>query len=89
MKARPVFDKTIFINEMKLITTNVREYYTAEEAWELYEQANIAIQNAWYQELVDKETMQQSIADFAMTAMELEKREEEGEWIYGYNYRPL
>ena len=80
-----MFDKTIFTNEMKLITNNVREHYTAEDAWELYERENIAIQGAWYQGLVDKPTMQEAIADFATVAVMLEKREEEGEWIYGYN----
>jgi hypothetical protein len=84
-----MFDKTLFTNEMKLITANVREHYDAEDAWELYEHANIAIQGAWYQGLVDKETMQKTIADFAVAAAEVEKREKEGEWIYGYCYRPL
>jgi hypothetical protein len=84
-----MFDKTIFTREMKLISDNVREYYTAEEAWELYENVNVAVQGAWYQGLIDKATMQESIADFAMAAVMLEMKEEEGEWIYGYNYRPL
>jgi hypothetical protein len=84
-----MFDGKLFCKEMKLISNNVREHYTAEEAWELYEHVNIATQGAWYQGLVDKEAMQKSIADFAMAAVMLEKQEEEGEWIYGYNYRPL
>jgi hypothetical protein len=87
-----MFDAELFKSEMKLLTNNVRKYYDAEDAWDAYERANIAIQGAWYQGLVDKKTMQETIADFAMAAVEAQVAEEqgqEGDWLYGYFYRPL
>ncbi len=84
-----MFDGKVFQAEMKKMADNVTEYYDAEEAWELYEHVNIAVQNAWYQELIDKPTMQKVISTFADAAMGLELKEKQGPYLYGYLHRPF
>lgn len=74
---------------MGLIADNVLKYYDAEEAWELYDHVNIAVQNAWYRGLIDKETMQKTIAKFTTAAVALELKERDQQNLYGYTYRPL
>jgi hypothetical protein len=87
---KTTFDGTVFCAEMKKMAHNIEKYYDTEDAWATYEHANIAIQGAWYQGLIDKETMQKSISEFVTAAMAAEQREKnESEWLYGYFYRPL
>ena len=84
-----MFDGKLFCSEMKKLSDNVNKYYDSEDAWEAYDHANIAIQGAWYQGLIDQKTMQESIAEFVNAAIEVEMREKEQDWLYGYSYRPL
>jgi len=84
-----MFDGKTFTSEMKKITKNIVDYYDAEEAWEAYDNANIAIQAAYYQGLIDKKTMQEAIAEFTMAAITIELREKDVQNLYGYTYRPL
>jgi hypothetical protein len=84
-----MFEGKVFRAEMKKMADNVTKYYTVSEAWELYEHINIAVQNAWYQELIDKETMQKTISMFVDAAMGLELKEKEEQNLYGYLHRPF
>ncbi len=69
-----MFDALIFKTEMAKIPANWLENGAdAEELWELYEMANIAIQGAYYQGLIDKKTMQETISAYVEAAAAAEK----------------
>ena len=82
-------NKERFLEEMRKVANNIIKYYDAEDAWETYDNFNIAIQGAWYQGLIDKATMQEAISYFTTAASEVELAEKDMPNLYGYTYRPL
>ena len=84
-----MFDKDLFVNEMQKITNNIENYYDADDAWEMYDHANFAIQGAYYHGLIDQATMQEAISKYVDAAVIAEQKEKDEQWLYGYTYRPL
>lgn len=71
-----MFDGATFKTEMTKVVANAADNGAdSEELWELYERANIAIQGAWYQGLIDKKTMQETISEYCMAAVNAELAE--------------